>query len=461
MPNNTSESRVFISYSREDNRRISEIYRKLSDSGINVWMDQEDIRPGEEWNPKIQNVMKSARLILIFLSHHSITNDGYQQREINYARELQNDKAPGKIFIMPVKLDNSPMHARLTEFNYIDLSDQSDLQKLMDELKNLDCIQNSLLHKNYIEETRIEAPMRQEIPYITFPREIDRFLSQTIPFQWDSLSRDIKRSVLTLGCKLEPIVQIIPATTMPQEIGFECLALGTLGENFPEICKLCRDLDPGLLRITLAIIAVQTVALFQIKANRGGYYGARNLIFSINLDPVMVESEYFKKFLVCYQYELSQNIIFEVNESTTQRSISKLKNLQVDFNLRFSADDLNAWDTDVRNVLIDRVEMTKMDYKSFSAAMQIRGDNKKQAIEQIRKYKITNKPLIVEGVQDNDYIQFLQRNWDFKKYGYLYGQGYCLESSFHWEKSNILSLKPFELPPGSYLSESNTQSDAA
>ena len=291
------------------------------------------------------------------------------------------------------------------------------------------------------------------IPYVSFPAEVRRFLMDSMSAEeWAAIPDDTRRFVTTLGCKLEPIVQVVPATPTPLVLGFECLGLGALGESFQDICKTARDIDPGLLRLCLAVVSIKTVATLRTEAIKSGHGGARNLIFSINVDPFMLDSPHFKKLLLWYFTDLSHNVLFEVNETTTKQYLPKLKNLQVDFNLRYAADDLNNWHPDVRAALIDRVEMTKMDYRSFKEAMSVRGDDMRRSLDMLLKHNVREKPLIVEGIEDRDYLEFLERHWDFKKDGHLYGQGYCLDSSHHWN-SAIQPLKDFQLPGGSFLAD--------
>ena len=302
-----------------------------------------------------------------------------------------------------------------------------------------------------VREDFLIADNPRAIPHMVFPDEVFFFVIDSIGREkWSSLSEDTKRFVATLGCKLEPIVQIVPATPVPLVLGFECLGLGSLGENFVEICRKCNDLDAGLIRICLAVVAIKTISSLRIESMRSGLPGARNLVFSINLDPFMIESPHFKKFLKWYFHDLAHNVMFEVNETTTKQYLSRLKNLQVDYNLRYSADDLNEWHDEVRIALLSRVEMTKMDYRSFADAMAIRGEDKEEALARLYAHNLPNRPLVVEGVQDSDYLEFLERHWNFAEHGYLYGQGYILESGVHWDNS-VRPLKGYGLPGGSFL----------
>ncbi|MEQ1528532.1 MAG: hypothetical protein ABL925_04390, partial [Methylococcales bacterium] len=330
-----------------------------------------------------------------------------------------------------------------------------------------DCIDSSLVRTNSIntESNRRVTDRRKKdrdgaytkrfstksIPHIVFPDEVVRFASSCLSEAvWSGIKEESRRFIATLGCKLEPIVQIVPPTPTPVVLGFECLGLGSLGENFLEICKETENVDHGLVRLCLAVVAIKTISQLRTEAIRAGHHDARSLIFSMNLDPFMIDSQYFKIFLKWYFSEIAHNVVFEINETTTKQYLKKLKNLQVDYELRYSADDLNDWHPEVRSALLSRVEMTKMDYKSFIDAMEDRGEDKEKALNKLLEHNLKDKPLVVEGVQDPDYLEFLRRHWDFKKYGHLYGQGYIIEPNKNLD-DRIKPLNEFGLPGGNYL----------
>jgi len=369
------------------------------------------------------------------------------------------EKAPGTIYLIPVRLEDCPIHERLSKFHWVDIFNDSGWGKLLKQISNLNQKSSDSTtsqskegkSNEFVQPKDNKFTLQTGLPLVTFPDEIKRFLVDSWPKgHWELIDEATQRFILTLGCKLEPIVQIVPPTPTPVVMGFECLGLGALGESFVEICDRCLDIDPGLIRICLAISAIKTISTLRIEAIKNGIDGARNLLFSLNLDPFMMDSEYLRKFLKWYYLDLESNVLFEINETTTKQYLGRLKNLQVDFNLRFSADDLNMWHKDVRDALIDRVEMTKMDSYGFIKAMEDRGEDKEETIRLIQCHNIFSKPLIVEGIQDIDYLHFLERNWDYEKYGRLYGQGYAIEAGLHWEKT-VQPLKGYELQGGSIL----------
>jgi hypothetical protein len=455
---------VFLSYARPDESRVRRIHARLQHEGINCWLDREDIAPGAAWEDEVKHALRRAKLVLVCLSKQSTARDGFLQKEIRWALDAWNHKAPGQIFLIPVKLEECDIDDQLGQFHWVDLWEDRGWQRLLDQIHR--CAPGGARAQRSDgpsgpgasrltaqQERRLRAEATLSIPYVTFPAEVRRFLKDSMPPEdWTAIPDETLRFVTTLGCKLEPIVQVVPATPIPLVLGFECLGLGALGESFDDICRTARDIDPGLLRLCLAVVSIKTVSTLRSEAVKSGHSGARNLIFSMNLDPFMLDSPHFKKLLLWYFTDLSHNVLFEVNETTTRQYLPMLKNLQVDFNLRYSADDLNNWHAEVREALIDRVEMTKMDYRSFKQAMDVRGDDARRSLDLLLQHNMADKPLIVEGIEDSDYLEFLERHWDFKRHGHLYGQGYCLDSSHHWN-SAIQPLKEFRLPGGSYLAE--------
>ena len=464
--------RVFLSYSRPNARAVSAIYKKLLDEGIAAWMDEKDIQVGEQWELAIDRALRQAQLVLVFLSQNAVARDGYLQKEIRDSVALAEKKAPGGVFVIPVMLDDCPPHELLHRHHHIRLTEKGAWGRLVDQIherrrkySHMCSQRESTLGKPIQRKSRGEPgaengsgsppgaqpPHTGRIPLADFSAELGRFIHDSISARaWSRCSRQTQELVLTLGSKLEPIVQISPVTASPLVVGFECLALGPRGEGFSEICAQAWPLDPGLLRICMAIAAVKTVAALRAEAAKMGKVGAKNLQFSINLDPYMLASERLKPFLEWYHHDIRHNVIFEVNESTTRACVEQLLNLRVDYELRYAADDLNRWNKSVRSALIDRVDMTKMDCKAFLQAMRVRGQDPSKTLVRLRAHKIPNKPLVVEGVQHPDYAHFLELAWDSNQWGELYGQGYSLECGVPWEGA-VQSLKAYGLPGGGFF----------
>lgn len=268
---------------------------------------------------------------------------------------------------------------------------------------------------------------------------------------WRRLNGTTKRIVSTVGTKLEPIVQIPPAASLPTLLGFECLALGPSGESLPELFQKCAALDTGALRICLAIAAVETIdrigsrSALQLKV-------MEDLKFSLNLDPTMVDSPLFRQFLLRYATTMRNKVMFTIGSHASMHCLNELRSLQGEFDLRFVADGFNMWSGHARESLIHRVDMTKMDRMTLQRAMRMRGENPVATMRSLRARIVRGRPLIVEGILDKDQLMFLQDHWDAARDGELYRQGGGIQLGDYWDLQSLLRFDCRHVPSGSTVS---------
>src|SRR6185437_1742625 len=56
---------AFISYVREDARKVDRLQWKLEEAGVQVWRDTEDLWPGEDWRAGIRQAIQGDALVFI------------------------------------------------------------------------------------------------------------------------------------------------------------------------------------------------------------------------------------------------------------------------------------------------------------------------------------------------------------------------------------------------------------
>jgi hypothetical protein len=94
--------RVFICHSSGDKPVVREIYRRLSAEGwMDVWLDEEKLFPGMEWSSEIEKAVEATDVIIVCLSHNSVTKEGFVQRELKFALDIALEKPEGTLFIIP------------------------------------------------------------------------------------------------------------------------------------------------------------------------------------------------------------------------------------------------------------------------------------------------------------------------------------------------------------------------
>jgi len=80
---------AFISYVREDSRRVDELQRTLEAAGVPVWRDTADLWPGEDWRAKIRSAITDNALVFIacFSQASRACGMSYQNEELTLAIE--------------------------------------------------------------------------------------------------------------------------------------------------------------------------------------------------------------------------------------------------------------------------------------------------------------------------------------------------------------------------------------
>jgi hypothetical protein len=93
--------KVFISYSRKDIEFARKLATSLSEAGIDVWIDVEDIAPGTNWSNTVNEGLKQSEIMLVIVSPTSMAST-------NVADEWQFYLNSGKQ-VIPIELDDRPL----------------------------------------------------------------------------------------------------------------------------------------------------------------------------------------------------------------------------------------------------------------------------------------------------------------------------------------------------------------
>jgi hypothetical protein len=114
--------RVFIAYVQEDAARAEHLFNDLAASGFDPWMDRRKLLPGQNWPRAIEAAIDSAHFVVACFSRHSVRKTGGFQAEIRYALDCARRLPLDDVFLIPVRLDDCRMPARIRrEIHYIDL----------------------------------------------------------------------------------------------------------------------------------------------------------------------------------------------------------------------------------------------------------------------------------------------------------------------------------------------------
>jgi len=120
---------IFMSYASEDFDKVHPFYSRLKKEGARVWMDKENLLPGQDWEFAIRKQIKDSDFFLVFLTNNSVTKRGFLQKEIKLALDLWDEKLPDDIFLIPIRLDDCIVPDSLAKFHRVDIFDHEEINR--------------------------------------------------------------------------------------------------------------------------------------------------------------------------------------------------------------------------------------------------------------------------------------------------------------------------------------------
>jgi len=144
---------IFLSYAREDEKKVKKLYQKLSKAGFKPWMDKKDILPGEDWQSTIQKAIGHSNFFLVCLSDHSADHQrGWRQREIRQALDIWQEKLDSDIYLIPVRLDDCEVPESLRKFQWVDLCEADGWTRLVE------AIREGMKRQGRVDEPTVKKP---------------------------------------------------------------------------------------------------------------------------------------------------------------------------------------------------------------------------------------------------------------------------------------------------------------
>ena len=118
--------RVFVSHSHDDKQIVRRIVQDLQRHGVEVWLDEDLILPGEQWTHKITEAFENSDAILVIMSRNTVKSQ-WQTSEIAFAVATQRTDPSKRI--IPVLVDKqADVPFFLKDLVYCDLSSESEYE---------------------------------------------------------------------------------------------------------------------------------------------------------------------------------------------------------------------------------------------------------------------------------------------------------------------------------------------
>jgi len=128
---------VFLSYGHEDRETVATIRKQLLGAGTAPWMDKYDIEPGVVWAKEIDTTIARCHAFLACVSAATVTRDGYTRQEIQRALRRAINLPEGRVFIIPVRLDDCAVPSDLAHLQWVDYFEPDGAARLKKTLRSL------------------------------------------------------------------------------------------------------------------------------------------------------------------------------------------------------------------------------------------------------------------------------------------------------------------------------------
>jgi hypothetical protein len=111
--------KVFLCHSSRDKDAVRELHKQLTAAWVDPWLDEKDIRAGQDWDREIRRAVRRSDVVVVCLSRASTTAEGYVQKELKYALDAADEKPEGTIYFIPLKLEQCDIPERLAKLHCV------------------------------------------------------------------------------------------------------------------------------------------------------------------------------------------------------------------------------------------------------------------------------------------------------------------------------------------------------
>jgi tetratricopeptide (TPR) repeat protein len=126
---------VFLCHASRDNERVRQLAHQLMADGIDCWLDEERLLPGQDWEYEINRAISKSKFVLACLSRNSVTKAGYVQKELKTVLDAADRQPEGVAFLIPVRLEECDVPQRLSRWQWVDLFKEGGYERLIRGLK--------------------------------------------------------------------------------------------------------------------------------------------------------------------------------------------------------------------------------------------------------------------------------------------------------------------------------------
>lgn len=128
--------KIFISYAKENLSDALQYFNKLEELGLEPWLDEKKILPGEKWENAILDAFNNSQVIILLISSKSIDKRGFVQKEAKWALKKLEEKLDNDIYIIPIMIEHCEVPTSISSIvQYIDGTRDESWMRIVSSLK--------------------------------------------------------------------------------------------------------------------------------------------------------------------------------------------------------------------------------------------------------------------------------------------------------------------------------------
>jgi hypothetical protein len=128
--------RPFLCHSKLDKVAVRELYERLVADGFDPWFDEVTLKPGQKWRYYIDRALREeCQVVIACISLASVSVTGFVNKEIKDALDIADTQPEDAIFVIPARLNDCKVPARLSHLHWVNLYDTGGYDKLVQVLR--------------------------------------------------------------------------------------------------------------------------------------------------------------------------------------------------------------------------------------------------------------------------------------------------------------------------------------
>jgi hypothetical protein len=127
---------IFLNYAPGDIENARKVRRRIQEyRGVSVWIDEDDLLPGQNRELEIRKVIKTAEIVVTLLSVQALSTKSPFHTRLRRAIEVADEQPEGTIFIITVKLEPCVVPENLEKWQPVNMYEDGAYEKIFRSIR--------------------------------------------------------------------------------------------------------------------------------------------------------------------------------------------------------------------------------------------------------------------------------------------------------------------------------------